>query len=602
MRILYVTPYVPSLIRTRPYNFIRALHRLGHSVTVLCATDGSESDLAALEALREHTESVSAYDVSRARSVRNCWGAVASGEPLQAAYSHHPALAYHACRLLHGVPVDVGGRTARRPFDVVHIEHLRASRILLAVATERARASGRGLAAQTPLVYDAVDSISLLFEQAARKGAELRTRAIATLELPRTRIHEARMVALADGTAVTSRQDKAALESLAARYIAAGAAPPHVSVVPNGVDLEYFTYMAGEAGLGGAVGAGWLEAGTARSGEVGAARSGEAGEAGWGEAGGARRGEAGGARWGEAGEERSREASEAGGEQAGAGTPAPDSAPEGRPAPGASDSLGGSAVESADDWSHRSAREPGLGPSGSPATDRSGWQSGSPAAQTHGGPNRSPGAETDAGQTGSPAAGLSSSADEGPRRARGSEPPLLVLSGKMSYHANIAAALYFASEVLPRIWRVEPAVRFRIVGKDPPEVIRQLAADERIEVTGEVDDMRPHIAEADVAVCPVRYAVGVQNKVLEAMAIGTPVVSAPASAAGIDARPGEELLVGEGPELFAEHVVAILRDATLAIGLSRAGRAYVERNHSWDCQTAKLVEIYERAGRTRAFD
>ena len=100
----------------------------------------------------------------------------------------------------------------------------------------------------------------------------------------------------------------------------------------------------------------------------------------------------------------------------------------------------------------------------------------------------------------------------------------VIFTGKMSYHANVAGALYFAHEVLPRIWQRDPQVRFQIVGKDPPQAVQQLARDARIEVTGYVKDLRPYLAQATVAVCPVAYAVGIQNKVLEAMAMQVPVV------------------------------------------------------------------------------
>ena len=165
----------------------------------------------------------------------------------------------------------------------------------------------------------------------------------------------------------------------------------------------------------------------------------------------------------------------------------------------------------------------------------------------------------------------------------------------MSYHANVAAALYFAREVLPRIWAKDPQVRFQIVGKDPPETVRQLAADERIQVTGTVDDLRPHLAQAGVAVCPALYAVGIQNKVLEAMAMGTPVVSTPAGCAALTTAKDQGILIAQDKEELAAAVLQVLSDPALARRLSVTGRRYVESHHSWEAGARRLVEVYERA-------
>jgi glycosyltransferase involved in cell wall biosynthesis len=117
----------------------------------------------------------------------------------------------------------------------------------------------------------------------------------------------------------------------------------------------------------------------------------------------------------------------------------------------------------------------------------------------------------------------------------------------MSYHDSITAVPYFVQQVLPRVWTKDPAVRFRIVGKDPPEAVRRLVADERIQITGTVDDLRPYLAQATVAVCLVLCAVGVQFKILEAMAMGTPAVCTTAAFAGLDAQEGKEALVAHDP-------------------------------------------------------
>jgi glycosyltransferase involved in cell wall biosynthesis len=177
-----------------------------------------------------------------------------------------------------------------------------------------------------------------------------------------------------------------------------------------------------------------------------------------------------------------------------------------------------------------------------------------------------------------------------------SEPPTVVFTGKMSYHANVAAVLYFAKEVLPLIWAEEPYVRFLVVGKGPPETVRQLATDRRIDVTGYVEDLRPYLAQATVAVCPALYAVGIQNKVLEAMAMATPVVSTPAGCAVLAAKDGREILEAEGAEDLAAAVLSVVSDSALAERLSTAGRRYVESHHSWRAKAQRLVNVYEKAG------
>ena len=122
-----------------------------------------------------------------------------------------------------------------------------------------------------------------------------------------------------------------------------------------------------------------------------------------------------------------------------------------------------------------------------------------------------------------------------------------------------------------------------------------MTRDARVEVTGFVDDLRPYLASAGVAVCPARYAVGVQNKVLEAMAMGTPVVSTPAGCAGLGAQTEKDLLVADGEEQLADAVLRVLRDTALAKQLSISGRRYVERQHSWAKSAQKLAEVYQEA-------
>ncbi|MBI5877779.1 MAG: glycosyltransferase [Chloroflexi bacterium] len=168
----------------------------------------------------------------------------------------------------------------------------------------------------------------------------------------------------------------------------------------------------------------------------------------------------------------------------------------------------------------------------------------------------------------------------------------IVLSGKMSYHANITAALHFVREILPLIWAERPQTRLWIVGQSPPPAVLRLAADERITVTGAVPDMATYLSQATVAVCPVVYGAGVQNKVLEAMACATPVVSTGRGLGAVAASDGAEVLRADTPAEFARAVLRLLADDAQARRIGEAGRAYVERAHNWYASIAALEAIY----------
>lgn len=172
-------------------------------------------------------------------------------------------------------------------------------------------------------------------------------------------------------------------------------------------------------------------------------------------------------------------------------------------------------------------------------------------------------------------------------------PETLILSGKMSYHANIAMAHYLFQDIMPLIWAEHPEVRLTIVGKDPPESVREFAQHPGVTVTGTVDDIRPYILKAAVAVAPLRYAVGIQNKVLEAMACGTPVVTTPQVVSSISAVPGRDILVGEDAQGFAQAVLSLLDSTEKRQALGSAGYRYTHENHSWSKIAAKLEAIYQ---------
>lgn len=396
MRILFISPYIPTPIRTRPYNLIRALARRGHAITLL-ALQAPGDPAAPPDEIISVCRSWATVRLSRGRVLWNTLWAIPRDMPLQATYSRSPQM------------VDLIQQTiksaASSSFDVIHIEHLRGALLGMAVQGE-------------PKVYDAVDCISLLFERAWRQAPSWRHRLMVGMDLARTRRFEGRIVAEMDAVLVSSPEDCAALARLCPPEAAS-----RITVLPNGVDLDYF-----------------------------------------------------------------------------------------RPAQG----------------------------------------------------------------------------DEAERSG-------VAFSGKMSYHANIAAALDLAQAIMPIVWETYPEVQLTIAGKDPSREVRRLGRDPRIHVTGTVPDLRPILSHAAVIACPLRYGAGIQNKVLEAMALGRPVVASAQAAVALNAVPGRDFLVGCNPGEFAQHVIRLLGDPGLRQEIGQAGRRYVEVYHDWDDIAGRLEVVYRGA-------
>ena len=178
-----------------------------------------------------------------------------------------------------------------------------------------------------------------------------------------------------------------------------------------------------------------------------------------------------------------------------------------------------------------------------------------------------------------------------PQREGGpASPARVVFTGNMSYKPNVEAVGDFVSRILPRVWARRPETEFYIVGKDPSPAVRRLADGRRIVVTGRVDDVRPYFDAATVAVAPLRIARGLQNKVLEAMAMRVPVVASPAPCNKNNAEAGRNGRVADDPESFSRGVVSLLDDPLLRDRHAAAARTCVERNHDW----ARILNGLER--------
>jgi polysaccharide biosynthesis protein PslH len=405
VKILFAVPYVPNLIRVRPYNLIRFLAAAGHEVTVLTLWS-NEAEREDATALAAHCRRVIALPLPRRQSLWNCLLALPQRAPLQSAYCWQPALARELVALT-GVTA-----AGQRPFDVVHVEHLRGARYGLYYRHQ--------LPGGAPVVWDSVDCITHLFRQAASHSKSRIGRWLARLEVGNTARYEGRLAGHFDHVLVTSPADRSALEQLAGAYRNGAGPDSRLSVLPNGVDLDYFR--------------------------------------------------------------------------------------PGEPA-------------------HREA-----------AT--------------------------------------------------------VVISGKMSYHANVTMVLHFLEEVMPRVWAQQPEVRLNIVGKDPPRLLRAAARRSNVTLTGAVADMRPYLQQATVAVAPILYGAGIQNKVLEAMACATPVVASPQAAAALQAVPDRDLVVAREAEAMAQAVLSLLSAPELAYEYGWNGRCYVEKNHDWAHVAHQLGDAY----------
>ena len=399
MKIAYVVPYVPNLIRTRPYNLTCNLAALGQEVTVLTLGYGAQ-DEKDVETLRSKVAGVVYQKQPVWYSLWNSLFAVPSRRPLQTVYSWNPRLAKKLVRLL-SVP---------GAFDVVHVEHLRGSYYGQYIKSKLP---------DMPVVWDSVDCISYLFEQASKHGTGGFGKFVTRFELGRTRWMEGKLVNEFDHVLVTSETDKKALLDL----VPSGSKPAPISVLPNGVDLDFFH------------------------------------------------------------------------------------------------------------------------------------------------PN--------------------------PEVQRDEE--TLVFSGKMSYHANVSMVKFLVAEIMPRLWAKRPKVRLVIVGKDPTADVRALEADPRTTVTGTVDDIRPYLWRATVAVVPLVYGAGIQNKILEAMACGTPVVTTSRTLSSLGVTPGKELLVADGEDDFSQRVLDLLDDQVLQSRVGSAGANHVQVNHSWRAIAGKMLHHYFEA-------
>lgn len=415
MKILFVVPYSPTLIRVRPHNLLKQLTSHGHAVTLATLWE-TESERNVLKEFENCGIRVISSKLTKPRVIWNSLSALPTRTPLQARYCFQPQFVRQ---------LQIATRDRNSLFDVAHVEHLRGALYGLLLESNL----------HAPIVWDSVDCISLLFERAARTSTSTFGRFVTQLELNRTRRYEAWLMHQFPRVLATSQEDARALDQLGSNFqdsklqtsrakYSGRSSLTAVQVVPNGVDLEYFTPT------------------------------------------------------------------------------------------------------------------------------------------------------------------------KGPR-----PPDTLVFTGKLSYHANVTAALHLINNIMPLIWKDRPRVCVKIVGHHPTRQIRELVArhQPRVTLAATVPDIRPYLQSATVATAPMQYGAGIQNKVLEAMACATPVVATPQAASALKSVNGEHLFLADGTNAFADRILTLLTDADLRQRIGSGGRAFVEQHHNWGTITQQLESVYREA-------
>ena len=168
---------------------------------------------------------------------------------------------------------------------------------------------------------------------------------------------------------------------------------------------------------------------------------------------------------------------------------------------------------------------------------------------------------------------------------------VIVFLGRMDYFPNIDGICWFVNEMFAPIRSRVPAAELRIVGANPVPAVKKLAEIPGVTVTGFVKDVRPYLSDAAVAIAPLRLARGTQNKVLECMSMGLPVVTTSQAARGIQANEGEHLAVGKSPEEFVQLIVELLTNPERRCRLGEAGRRQAASAHQWPASMRILDEV-----------
>ena len=170
--------------------------------------------------------------------------------------------------------------------------------------------------------------------------------------------------------------------------------------------------------------------------------------------------------------------------------------------------------------------------------------------------------------------------------------PVLIFVGNMAYRPNIDAVTYFCFSIYPRIKTEFPQVEFWIVGKNPSSEVIRLSGN-GVRVTGQVDDLVPYYSRSAISVVPLRAGGGTRLKILEAMALGRPVVTTLIGCEGLDVINGKHLLIAESPKQFAEHTLQLLRNKQTWLSITQQARDLVVNRYDWDVIAQNLEQLFE---------
>jgi sugar transferase (PEP-CTERM/EpsH1 system associated) len=170
-------------------------------------------------------------------------------------------------------------------------------------------------------------------------------------------------------------------------------------------------------------------------------------------------------------------------------------------------------------------------------------------------------------------------------------PASIVFTGVMDYRPNVDAVVWFCNEILPIVQREIPEANFTICGSRPVPAVRSLAKQKGVIVTGWVPDTRPYLDRAEIFVAPLRMARGVQNKLLEALAMGLPCVASVAGWSGTALPQGEGILPTDDPAEFAGYIIRLVRDGGWRAEIARKARAAAEANYTWEAQMTRLDQV-----------
>jgi glycosyltransferase involved in cell wall biosynthesis len=176
----------------------------------------------------------------------------------------------------------------------------------------------------------------------------------------------------------------------------------------------------------------------------------------------------------------------------------------------------------------------------------------------------------------------------------------LVFTGSMDWLPNADGMTYFCREILPRIRGAEPDATLSIIGRSPTPAVKKLAELPGVQVTGRVDDVRPHVARGAVYVVPLRIGGGTRLKIFEAMSMAKAVVSTTIGAEGLPVTPGRDIAIADDPGQFAQAVVQMIRDASARSAIETAARQLVVERYDWSAVTADFESALEELTQQRA--